>query len=412
MGAVLSDVGAHGHAASVAPSSRSHAARSSRPSCWGSRSSPRGPSKALPRPQREGGGACSSSRSAWCAFFSRPFLREEVVTRAESIYAPKTQEEASGAGRTELWKGAIRTARENPILGVGYGSFPIISQELILHTPGVEPARLPEAQGGRQLRRPQHLSRHGRRARLHRPLPLPRPADLDRAHTAQDLPGGRCGRRAVRRPRRARARARALHLGDLHRLPERRDRADVLDHRRDHARAAEADPGGRARAGRSRRTRRWRGARRRPILRAARRSGCRVGGCRSRSRAPQSARRRARACSRRASGRRHRSLRRSVRTCRSLTPDRPDRAAADASGRERRRAAGRLAAAGGRLAAAARVPGRLAPMSRSTRRRAARGAASASSQLGAVGRPALRPRPARRSSRSARTARRSNAPTS
>jgi O-antigen ligase len=72
-------------------------------------------------------------------FFSRPFLREEVVTRAESIYAPKTQEEASGAGRTELWKGAIRTARENPILGVGYGSFPIISQELILRTPGVNP---------------------------------------------------------------------------------------------------------------------------------------------------------------------------------------------------------------------------------------------------------------------------------
>ena len=72
-------------------------------------------------------------------FFSRPFLREEVVTRAESIYAPKTQEEASGAGRTELWKGAIRTAQENPLLGVGFGSFPIISQELILHTPGVNP---------------------------------------------------------------------------------------------------------------------------------------------------------------------------------------------------------------------------------------------------------------------------------
>jgi O-antigen ligase len=72
-------------------------------------------------------------------FLSRPFLREQVVTRAESIYSPKTQEEASGAGRTELWKGAIRTARENPILGVGYGSFPIISQELILHTPGVNP---------------------------------------------------------------------------------------------------------------------------------------------------------------------------------------------------------------------------------------------------------------------------------
>jgi putative inorganic carbon (HCO3(-)) transporter len=72
-------------------------------------------------------------------FFSRPYLRQEVVTRAQSIYAPKTQEEASGAGRTELWKGAIRTARENPILGVGYGSFAVLSQELILHTPGVNP---------------------------------------------------------------------------------------------------------------------------------------------------------------------------------------------------------------------------------------------------------------------------------
>jgi O-antigen ligase len=81
-------------------------------------------------------------------FFSRPFLREEVVTRAESIYAPKNQEEASGAGRTELWKGAIRTARENPFLGVGYGSFANISQELILHTPNVNPLVFQKRQEG------------------------------------------------------------------------------------------------------------------------------------------------------------------------------------------------------------------------------------------------------------------------
>jgi O-antigen ligase len=73
------------------------------------------------------------------AFFSRPYAREQIVTRAESIYAPKTQEEASGAGRTELWKGALRTARENPIFGVGAGSFIYISQDLILNTPGVNP---------------------------------------------------------------------------------------------------------------------------------------------------------------------------------------------------------------------------------------------------------------------------------
>jgi O-antigen ligase len=91
------------------------------------------------RARREKAAALFLVALGMIGFFSRPFLREEVVTRAESIYAPKTQEEASGAGRTELWKGAIRTAQENPILGVGFGSFPIISQELILHTPGVNP---------------------------------------------------------------------------------------------------------------------------------------------------------------------------------------------------------------------------------------------------------------------------------
>lgn len=91
------------------------------------------------RARREKAAALIIIAIGMIGFFSRPFLREEVVTRAESIYAPKTQEEASGAGRTELWKGAIRTAQENPLLGVGFGSFPIISQELILHTPGVNP---------------------------------------------------------------------------------------------------------------------------------------------------------------------------------------------------------------------------------------------------------------------------------
>ena len=91
------------------------------------------------RSRREKAAALFVVALGMIGFFSRPYLRQEVVTRAESIYAPKTQEEASGSGRTELWKGAIRTARENPILGVGYGSFGEISQELILHTPGVNP---------------------------------------------------------------------------------------------------------------------------------------------------------------------------------------------------------------------------------------------------------------------------------
>ncbi|MGH2920758.1 MAG: O-antigen ligase family protein [Gaiellaceae bacterium] len=71
-------------------------------------------------------------------FFSRPFLREQVVDRAQTIYAPETQEDKTGSGRTNIWKAAARTAGENPFFGVGYGSFKYISEELILHTPGID----------------------------------------------------------------------------------------------------------------------------------------------------------------------------------------------------------------------------------------------------------------------------------
>jgi O-antigen ligase len=73
------------------------------------------------------------------AFFSRPFVREEVVTRAETIYAPKTKSDKSGTGRTNLWKAAAKTARENPAQGIGFGSFSYVSQQLLYETPGVDP---------------------------------------------------------------------------------------------------------------------------------------------------------------------------------------------------------------------------------------------------------------------------------
>jgi putative inorganic carbon (HCO3(-)) transporter len=72
------------------------------------------------------------------AFFSRPYLREQVVTRAETIYAPKNKADESGSGRTEIWKAAARTAADNPLLGLGLGAFGTISQELILKTPGID----------------------------------------------------------------------------------------------------------------------------------------------------------------------------------------------------------------------------------------------------------------------------------
>lgn len=70
-------------------------------------------------------------------FFSRPFLREQVVSRAQTIYAPQTEEDKTGSGRTNIWKAAARTAADYPFTGVGYGSFKYISEDLILHTPGV-----------------------------------------------------------------------------------------------------------------------------------------------------------------------------------------------------------------------------------------------------------------------------------
>jgi O-antigen ligase len=100
------------------------------------------------RSRREKAAALFVVALGMIGFFSRPYLRAEVVTRAQSIYAPKTQEEASGSGRTELWKGAIRTAQENPVLGVGFGSFSEISQDLILHTPGVNPNVFQKRQEG------------------------------------------------------------------------------------------------------------------------------------------------------------------------------------------------------------------------------------------------------------------------
>jgi O-antigen ligase len=84
-------------------------------------------------------------------FFSRPWLRQEIVTRAESIYAPKNKDEQSGAGRTNLWKTAAKQARDHPIGGIGYGTFPHVSQELLYQTPGVDTEIIQERAAGHNL---------------------------------------------------------------------------------------------------------------------------------------------------------------------------------------------------------------------------------------------------------------------
>lgn len=84
-------------------------------------------------------------------FFSRPWLRSEVLTRAESIYAPKNKDEQSGAGRTNLWKAAAKTAKDHPVTGVGFGTFPYISEELLYETPGVDAEIIQERAAGHNL---------------------------------------------------------------------------------------------------------------------------------------------------------------------------------------------------------------------------------------------------------------------
>jgi O-antigen ligase len=85
------------------------------------------------------------------ALASRPTFRTEVVKRASTIFS-KSEEQSGGAsagsGRTEIWKAARRSIDERPLLGLGYGAFPAVSNELMLGTPGVDFAKLsPHPQG-------------------------------------------------------------------------------------------------------------------------------------------------------------------------------------------------------------------------------------------------------------------------
>ena len=57
-----------------------------------------------------------------------------VVPRIETIFAPGE----TGAGRTNIWRGAATSIGEDPLLGVGFYGFKSVSNELMLRTPGVD----------------------------------------------------------------------------------------------------------------------------------------------------------------------------------------------------------------------------------------------------------------------------------
>ncbi len=61
-----------------------------------------------------------------------------IVPRLEQTFAPSdTNANASGNGRLLIWAAAWRSTKERPFLGLGYGAFVNVSNELILGTPGI-----------------------------------------------------------------------------------------------------------------------------------------------------------------------------------------------------------------------------------------------------------------------------------
>jgi O-antigen ligase len=57
-----------------------------------------------------------------------------LAPRLASIFA----KDQTGAGRTNVWRGAWTSIEERPVLGLGYGSFISEANELMLRTPGVD----------------------------------------------------------------------------------------------------------------------------------------------------------------------------------------------------------------------------------------------------------------------------------
>jgi putative inorganic carbon (HCO3(-)) transporter len=60
-----------------------------------------------------------------------------LAPRLESIYGAAGSQDQTGAGRTNVWRGAWTSIKERPVLGLGYGSFISEANELMLRTPGV-----------------------------------------------------------------------------------------------------------------------------------------------------------------------------------------------------------------------------------------------------------------------------------
>jgi O-antigen ligase len=66
------------------------------------------------------------------------FSAGSVVPRLKETFAGEsTSAAAQGSGRLEFWSAAWMSTKERPLLGLGYGAFANVSDDLIVRTPGI-----------------------------------------------------------------------------------------------------------------------------------------------------------------------------------------------------------------------------------------------------------------------------------
>jgi O-antigen ligase len=71
--------------------------------------------------------------------FTLPTFRHGVTSRVATIFQTNEVSGTSGgSGRTDTWRAAQKAFARHPILGIGAGSFPHVSNDLMLETPGVD----------------------------------------------------------------------------------------------------------------------------------------------------------------------------------------------------------------------------------------------------------------------------------
>jgi O-antigen ligase len=81
---------------------------------------------------------------AVCAFIAFKATAGTLAPRLDSIFA----QGQTGAGRTNLWRGAWTSIQERPVFGLGYGSFISEANDLMLRTPGIDLTNQRLLQGG------------------------------------------------------------------------------------------------------------------------------------------------------------------------------------------------------------------------------------------------------------------------